>query len=71
MDYSKKTFKELIALCKEKGCKGYSGKKKPELVDTDYLNKVQSLLVCIQKSVKEMIERTIRFAEVDMSSLLI
>ena len=33
MDYSKKTVKELIALCKEKGYKGYSGKKKAELVD--------------------------------------
>ena len=39
--------------------------------DADYLKKVQSLLVCIQKSVKEMIERTKRFAEADMSSLLI
>jgi hypothetical protein len=33
MDYSKMTVKELIALCKEKGCNGYSGKKKAELVD--------------------------------------
>jgi hypothetical protein len=32
MDYSKKTVKELIALYKEKGVKGYSGKKKAELV---------------------------------------
>lgn len=39
--------------------------------DADYLKKVQSLLVCIQKSVKEMIERTKRFAEADISSLLI
>ena len=28
MDYAKKTREELIALCKEKGIKGYSGKKK-------------------------------------------
>jgi hypothetical protein len=33
MDYSKMTVKELIALCKEKGVKGYSGKKKAELVN--------------------------------------
>lgn len=32
MDYSKKSREELIALCKEKGVKGYSGKKKDELV---------------------------------------
>ena len=28
MDYSKKSRDELIAICKEKGIKGYSGKKK-------------------------------------------
>lgn len=39
--------------------------------DADYLKKVQSLLVCIQKSVKEKIDRTKRFAEADMSSLII
>lgn len=38
--------------------------------DEDYLNKVHSLLACIQKSVKEMIERTQKFAEADMKSLL-
>lgn len=32
MDYSKKTRTELLAMCKEKGLKGYSGKKKGELV---------------------------------------
>ena len=32
MDYSKKTREELIAVCKEKGIKGYSGKKKDEVV---------------------------------------
>jgi len=32
MDYSKKTIKELTALCKEKGIKGYSGKKKDEIL---------------------------------------
>jgi DNA (cytosine-5)-methyltransferase 1 len=33
MDYSKKTCEELIALCKEKNIKGYSGKKKNEIVE--------------------------------------
>ena len=32
MNYSTKSCKELIALCKEKGIKGYCGKKKEELV---------------------------------------
>lgn len=38
--------------------------------DADYVKKVQSLLLCIQKSVKEMIERTRRFAEADVESLI-
>jgi len=33
MNYSKMAIKELIALCKEKGIKGYSGKNKAVLVD--------------------------------------
>jgi len=33
MDVSKKTLKELVAICKEKGVKGYSGKKKDEVVE--------------------------------------
>jgi len=33
MDYSSKSIKELIGLCKEKGIRGYSGKKKTELVE--------------------------------------
>ena len=32
MDYSAKTRNELIALCKEHGVKGYSGKAKPALI---------------------------------------
>jgi DNA (cytosine-5)-methyltransferase 1 len=32
MDYSKKSREELIALCKEKSIKGYSGKKKEDLI---------------------------------------
>ena len=33
MDYSKKTCKELIELCKEHNVKGYSGKKKNEIIE--------------------------------------
>ncbi len=32
MDYTKKTREELIAICKEKSIKGYSGKKKGEII---------------------------------------
>jgi len=32
MDFSKKTRDELVTLCKEKNLKGYSGKKKDELI---------------------------------------
>ena len=32
MEYDKKTRSDLLALCKEKGVKGYSGKKKEELI---------------------------------------
>lgn len=32
MDYSKKSREELIAICKEKSIKGYSGKKKEDIV---------------------------------------
>lgn len=33
MEYDKKTREELISLCKEKGVKGYSGKKKAVIID--------------------------------------
>jgi len=32
MDYSKKTRKELIKVCKEKEIRGYSNKKKAEIL---------------------------------------
>lgn len=38
--------------------------------DADYPKKVHSLLVCIQTSVREMMERTRRFAEADMASFI-
>jgi adenine-specific DNA-methyltransferase len=33
MDYSKKSREELIAICKEKNIKGYSGKKKADVIN--------------------------------------
>ena len=38
--------------------------------DATYMKKVEELLLCIQKSVKEMIERSRRFAEADIGALL-
>lgn len=38
--------------------------------DDVYIKKVQSLLLCIQKSIKEMIERSKRFAEADIETLI-
>ena len=38
--------------------------------EADYPKKVHSLLVCIQTSVREMMERTRRFAEADMASFI-
>ena len=37
--------------------------------DEEYLDKVKTLLQCIQKSVREMIERTKKFAEADFETL--
>lgn len=38
--------------------------------DSEYLQKVESLLTCIQKSVREMIKRTQYFADADIHALL-
>jgi hypothetical protein len=38
--------------------------------DEVYMKKVEELLLCIQKSVKDMIERSLPFAEADIASLL-
>lgn len=44
MDYTKKTREELVAICKEKSIKGYSGKKKEDivklLIDTPAKNEI-------------------------------
>ena len=39
-------------------------------IDEQYMKKVEELLLCIQKSVKEMIERSRLFAEADISAIL-
>ena len=44
MDYSKQTKEELIAICKQKGIKGYSGKKKDEIITLIQLS-IQPLLI--------------------------
>lgn len=38
--------------------------------DTNYRNKMKELIGCIQKSVREMMERALRFAEGDIDSIL-
>jgi site-specific DNA-methyltransferase (adenine-specific) len=48
MDYNKKTREELIAICKEKKIKGYSGKKKMELIsllETDIIKDNESTTI--------------------------
>ncbi len=42
----------------------------PEPEPQDYLKKVESLLLCLQKSVRLMIERTQKFAEADIAGLI-
>ena len=39
-------------------------------IDEQYMKKVEELLLCIQKSVKEMIERSRLFAEANISVIL-
>jgi DNA (cytosine-5)-methyltransferase 1 len=44
MDYSKKTCKQLIDICKEKKIKGYSGKKKEDIINL-IINKNEKLYI--------------------------
>ena len=44
MDHSKQTKEELIAICKQQGIKGYSGKKKDEII-TLIQSSIQPLLI--------------------------
>jgi len=48
MDYSKKTRDELVAICKEKSIKGYSGKKKDVIIKL--LDSVNNKIVAPSKS---------------------
>lgn len=58
MDYSTKTREELIALCKEKKIKGYSGKKKE-----DVLNLIQGKEPKKIEQVDEKVDTTISLLE--------
>ena len=53
MDYSKNTRGELIAICKEKGLKGYSTKKKAELIDL--LSPTENISIVEVKPANEII----------------
>jgi hypothetical protein len=57
MDYSNKTREELIALCKEKKIKGYSGKKKDEIVKLLSTDKDTSITNVITEVLPEKIYR--------------
>lgn len=60
MDYSTKTREELIALCKEKKIKGYSGKKKEEIL---------LLLKNINKDESESMEDNIESEDIDLEGI--
>jgi DNA (cytosine-5)-methyltransferase 1 len=51
MDYSKKTLPELVAICKEKKIKGYSGKNKKAVLDIILQNDSEPLDEMIQQPV--------------------
>ena len=57
MDYSKKTREELIAICKEKNIKGYSGKKKEDIVKLLSTSKDTSITNVITEVLPEKIYR--------------
>lgn len=65
MDYSKKTRAELIVICKEKGLKGYSTKKKEELIELLKPNEevIQPLVVEKRKKPK-VATQSLTFIEV-------
>ena len=47
MDYSNKTLKELVNICKTHNIKGYSGKKKEDILALLEKNLVQNANVCV------------------------
>jgi len=55
MDYSKNTREELIAICKENSIKGYSGKKKDEILNLLSSSKASSVEVSSKASSVEAI----------------
>ena len=64
MDYSKKTREELIAICKEKSIKGYSGKKKDDIVKllTPSVNSVNPTLNINSNAIIVPVDTKIRVA---------
>ena len=57
MDYSKKTREELIAICKENSIKGYSGKKKEDIIKLLSINNNTLITNITTKVVQEKIYR--------------
>ena len=58
MDYSTKTREELIALCKEKKIKGYSGKKKEDIAKLLTHSQPKNEIVVLPPKVEEKKEET-------------
>ena len=58
MDYSKNTREELIAICKEKSIKGYSGKKKDEILKLLSSSKVLSVEAIVENEIVENLYQT-------------
>jgi DNA (cytosine-5)-methyltransferase 1 len=52
MDYSKKTREELIAICKQKSIKGYSKKKKNEIIELLTPNPIEMINIPNHKTYK-------------------
>lgn len=52
MDYSKKSRKELIDICKERKVKGYSSKTKPEMIEL--LNKCEKEVIIITQETGQL-----------------
>ena len=62
MDYSKKTCEELIALCKENNIKGYSGKKKNDIIHllTDkYSNEITPDNAIVKNAIVDILPKTV------------
>lgn len=64
MDYSEKSREELIAICKEKSIKGYSGKKKNEIVNL--LLNHRDAVVIVAQNVLNATEKPSTFKFIDL-----